>query len=111
MRAALALAVVLGACVVDDSTTLPEDPGSAPAQLDLAVVAQVEQAPEVEPAEDADLCGLAAGLPASDVCSLICDPDAFATRLVDSGMHGGSCYQFRCDLGAGTVVSVGMCLP
>ena len=105
MRTALVLAWVLGACVVDESTAPPAPPGSIEQQvleLDL-----VERGPAVE----ADICGLAAGLARDNVCSLVCDPQGFQARLIDDGMSGGRCYQFRCDLGEGTVVSVGMCLP
>lgn len=63
------------------------------------------------PAVEADICGLAAGLSRDNVCSLVCDPEGFQARLLDDGMSGGRCYQFRCELGEGTVVSVGMCLP
>ena len=64
----------------------------------------VERAPGLE----ADLCGLAAGLSRDNVCSLVCDPEGFQ---VDDGMSGGRCYQIRCEMGPGAVVSVGVCLP
>lgn len=67
----------------------------------------LERGPDLE----ADICSLAADLSRDNVCSLVCDPEGFQARLVSDGMSSGRCYQFRCDLGAGTVVSVGMCLP
>jgi len=104
LRAGLALVGLLGACVVDDDSTPPPAPFEEQAQLDVESI-------ERGAAEEADVCGLAAGLSRDDVCSLVCDPEGFQARLLDAGMRGGRCYQFRCDLGAGTVLSVGMCLP
>jgi len=95
---------MLGACVVDDESTASPAPLEAQAQLAVETV-------ERGVTEEADLCDLAAGLARDNVCSLLCDPDGFQARLVGDGMSGGRCYQYRCDLGEGTVVSVGMCLP
>ena len=107
MRRALALAWLLGACVVEEQSTAPPAPtGSGDEQAQLEVDT-LERGTAVE----ADICGLAEGLSRDNVCSLVCDPEGFQARLVDDGMSGGRCYQFRCDLGADTVVSVGMCLP
>jgi hypothetical protein len=89
---------------VDEQSTPPPTPLDEQAVLEVDTV---ERGPDVE----ADLCGLAAGLSRDNVCSLLCDPEGFQARLLDDGMSGGRCYQFRCDLGADTVVSVGMCLP
>ena len=58
-----------------------------------------------------DLCAQAATLPAEDVCSLICDPDAVANFLVAEGMRSGACYQLRCSIpGVDNAVNVGVCL-
>lgn len=58
-----------------------------------------------------DLCAQASELPATDVCSLICDPPAMAAYLIDEGMQGGTCYQLRCVLpGNENAVMVGVCL-
>lgn len=91
--------VVLGACVADGDPTQP------PPDL-----------PEVELVADttddtAAICAAAAALPATDACSLVCDPDAFAARLADDGMKGGTCYQLRCTLTPALTVTVGICLP
>ena len=84
------MALVLGACVANDE-------------------AEPIDVHDVELAEP-DLCDLAAALPAEDVCSLACDPDAFADRLRDDGMKTGACYQVRCALSPETSVTVGICL-
>ena len=57
-----------------------------------------------------DICTLAAELPATDVCSLMCDPPAMAAYLIDEGMQGGRCYQLRCELPGSDAVMVGVCL-
>jgi hypothetical protein len=95
---------LLGACIVDDESTTPPTPLEEQAVLELDVV-------ERGPAVEADICGLAAALSRDNVCSLVCDPEGFQARLLHDGMSGGRCYQIRCELGADTVVSVGMCLP
>jgi len=58
----------------------------------------------------ADVCALAAALPVTDVCSLICDPSAMAAYLIDQGMPGGRCYELRCVLSSDAAVNVGVCL-
>ncbi len=95
---------LLGACVVDDESTTQPAPLEEQGVLEVDIV---ERGPHLE----ADICGLAADLARDNVCSLVCDPEGFKARLIDGGMSGGRCYQIRCDLGADTVVSVGMCLP
>jgi hypothetical protein len=57
-----------------------------------------------------DICALAAGLPADDNCSLACDPDALADRMLADGMASGRCYQLYCVLSDEVHVSVGVCL-
>ncbi|MGE0404353.1 MAG: hypothetical protein AB7T06_47025, partial [Kofleriaceae bacterium] len=52
------------------------------------------------------LCAHDNGLPASDVCSSLCDPDAFAARV-----FGGStgCTTQTCELPDGTNATVDVC--
>jgi hypothetical protein len=70
----------------------------------------VELAPDSEDAER-DVCELAAELATDDVCSLLCEPDEFAARLIDGGTPSGACYQWRCELAHGVTVNVGVCIP
>lgn len=58
-----------------------------------------------------DVCDLATELAIDNVCSLICEPDAFIARLIDGGTETGRCYQWRCELAYGVTVNVGVCLP
>ncbi len=95
--------VLLAGCVVENA------PRPAPDRATAEAV-DVEQLEREETSEDAALCALAAALPADDLCSMVCDPDAFAARLVDDGMVTGNCYQFRCSLSAEVEVTVGVCL-
>lgn len=93
------MALLLGACVADSAeppvvTIQPDEPGKDDSDTDTTAI-----------------CAAAAALPASDACSLVCDPDAFKARLVDDGMAPGNCYQLRCDLAADMSVTVGVCLP
>lgn len=108
-NAGLALAALaLAACAVDE----PIDEPVVVTTAYLADVATVEVLGVERPVDaEPDVCTLAAELPGDDVCSLVCDPTGFAARLVADGMDGGCCYQFRCELPGGTVVSVGACLP
>ena len=101
---AWAIGVASGCAVEEPAPADTEDPrGREVARVELELVEIIDEA---EP----DLCGLAAGLPPGEVCALICDPDAFAARLVADGMPEGNCYQLRCELGSMNV-SVGVCLP
>jgi len=93
--------VMLGACVADEPAPGPAPHVAVPVSLD------VETLQDDRPV---DLCALAAALPADDICSLTCDPDAFAARAVSDGAAGGRCYNFRCTLSADVTVSVGICL-
>jgi hypothetical protein len=108
VRVALAIALSLGACVAED----PMDPvvTTMPDELDTTV-GLTSFAVSASRMDDVDVCGLAAELPGDNACSLMCDPDAFAARLVDDGMSSGRCYQLRCALDETTTVSVGVCLP
>lgn len=58
-----------------------------------------------------DICALAAELPDDDICSLICDYDAFVERALEGGMEPGACYTFRCTLPGDRAVNVGVCAP
>lgn len=91
------IALLLGACVADD-----EPP---------PVVTLVDDTKQDGAPDHAAICAAAAELPASDPCSLVCDPDAFKARLLEDGMAGGNCYQLRCALTAELAVTVGVCLP
>lgn len=71
----------------------------------------VEIDPDATDAGERDVCALATELAGDNVCSLICDPDQFAARLLDGGTPGGRCYQWRCELAYGVTVNVGVCLP
>jgi hypothetical protein len=53
-----------------------------------------------------NLCALVEGLPNSDVCSSLCDPDGFAARV-----FGGStgCTTQSCQLPGGGIATVDVC--
>lgn len=70
----------------------------------------LSRATEVGSAATPDVCALAAELPSDNICSLVCDPDAIAARLVAQGATVGTCYELRCEL-PGLAVNVGVCLP
>jgi len=101
---------LLGACAVDAESSGPQDEQDEQDELEEQGRLDLETV-ERGTAEEADVCGLASDLSRDNVCSLLCDPEGFQARLLHDGMSGGRCYQFRCDLGADTVVSIGMCLP
>lgn len=106
MKAALAIALLSGACVAADDpvvTPLPDDLDATAGLTSFAVSSARS--------DEVDICSLAAELPGDNACSLVCDPEAFMARLVDDGMTGGRCYQLRCALSDATTVSVGVCLP
>lgn len=71
----------------------------------------VELSDDSEHDRERDHCALATELAIDDVCSLLCEPDAFAARLVEGGTPTGRCYQWRCELVDGVAVNVGICLP
>jgi hypothetical protein len=97
----LVVTAFLGACVADDTTVPPIERDEA----------QVDTIDLIEQDSQAEFCALAAELPETDMCSLICDPNAFKARLVDGGMKGGNCYAVRCTLSAEVSVTVGVCIP
>lgn len=95
------VAVCLVGCVAADEEVVRGDPAG-------------EVAPGVTAGkgdDGVDVCALAAQLPDDDICSLICDYDAFAQRALDNGMEPGACYTFRCTLPGEVGVSVGVCAP
>ncbi len=99
MRALLIVMVVLVGCV--DGTTAPTMP------TDIEI-----QAYDGSLVDDSmDVCGLAAELPASDICSLVCDPDAMKAQMAVNGSQPGKCYQLYCQLDENEHVLVGVCLP
>jgi len=61
--------------------------------------------------EEMDVCTLAQMLPADDVCSLACDPQAMEARMIADGNDLGTCYQLYCALPYDQHVLVGVCLP
>lgn len=61
--------------------------------------------------DDGDPCALAAALPDTDMCSLVCFPDQLAARMLDGGMKAHACYHLVCALTADVTVNVGVCLP
>jgi len=93
-------ALLLGACVADDTSMPTIDRDEANVDVN-----------SVETDANALYCSLAQDLPSTDMCSLICDPDSFKARLLDDGMKSGNCYQLRCNLSPEVSVTVGVCLP
>lgn len=57
------------------------------------------------------LCEQANELARDNVCSLMCDPDQMAARLVENGTVGGRCVELHCVLNSGDSVNVGVCIP
>src|SRR3569623_934436 len=98
------IAVVLASGCTTDAAS-PSEPRITIDHKDLQSVIAVDPLPG-EP----DVCGLAAELPAADICSLVCDPDAIKDRLLADGTAQGTCYELRCAL-PGLTVQVGVCLP
>jgi hypothetical protein len=90
--------VVLGGCVAD-----AEPPAPPPEIPTITASSELVE-------EGMDVCALAAELPFDDICSLICDPDAMATRMADDGNERGQCYQLYCSLPHDEHVVVGVCL-
>ena len=100
MRTLLLVMVVLAGCADEDARG-------------PIVIQQTEQQPDASKADMAggDVCDLAAQLPADDICSLVCDPDAMAAQLIADGSDRGACYQLSCTLPGEQRVLVGVCLP
>lgn len=98
--------VVLAGCAMD---------APAPEPSDETAVALDSERPM--PAMDGgkedgalDVCGLAAELPADDICRHLCDPQAMADQLVADGADAGACYQLYCQLTPTAHVIAGVCL-
>jgi len=90
------LVLVLSGCVADGDVA------------DMERVRGPGQATEPATTEE-NLCGLAAELPASDPCSMICDPEALKNVLLSEGQPAGRCYEFSCSFDS-QKVSFGVCL-
>ena len=101
-----------------------EIPGAAPENIDPRVVvvtgidwpgrASTQPNIDVRNAEELSLdpdarmmCALVDQLPSSDVCSSLCDPDAFIARVLTGGDNG--CTTQSCALPGGTTVNVDVC--
>lgn len=107
MRRLLLLLVVLGACVADLAEPLPEgnDEVASSDAVRVVVMGDGGKADTV-----VDICALAAALPADDLCSKVCDPDALATQMEADGYETGACYSLYCALSDTEDVTVGVCL-
>lgn len=110
MVLAALMSLAFAACVADDERPTQIQVTPSASTNELAAV-EIESYEVNGDDRGDDVCGMAAALPVSDVCSLVCEPDAFAARLREGGMHAGACYQLRCALSPTTTVSVGVCLP
>ena len=97
--------VMVGGCV---DAAGPEAP-DPPAAVTVRAVSPDDVRAVDPPA--ADVCALAAELPADNICSLICDPDLMEDQLIADGRAMGTCYEFACVLPDASRVTVGVCLP
>jgi hypothetical protein len=97
--------------VGDEPTTITVDTDTEAPQSGPAIVKVRSADADAAYSSAPDVCELASALPTTDICSLICDPPAMATFLIDEGMQGGTCYQLRCVLSDENAVMVGVCLP
>jgi hypothetical protein len=97
------MVLVLGGCAMD-----APDPEPMPTVLETMETA-AERVDESE-VNGVDVCGLAAALPADDICQHVCDPDALAAQLIADGSKTGNCYQLYCQLSATEHVIAGVCL-
>jgi hypothetical protein len=102
--AIVAMAVMMG-CV---DAAPPDDPRPV-VTIDKASVGVGTRAPD--PAAPVDVCALAAQLEPSNVCSLMCEPDAMAAQLAANGLATGTCVEIYCALPDAQSVTVGVCLP
>lgn len=58
-----------------------------------------------------EFCAASDSLPASDVCSAICDPDSFIARVNDTNQQNPeTCTQHSCQLGD-KIVNIEVCSP
>lgn len=102
--------LALGACATEEpapepTITVAGSTDQAIASVDFDELSIDGDDPGVDP------CGLAQALPADDMCSLVCDPQALADRMLSGGARTSTCYQLRCALSPTVSVSVGVCLP
>jgi hypothetical protein len=98
---AFLLLIVIGGCAVD-----PLEISVTPQPLDTSTVHF-----SVDRARNLDVCDLASQLPADELCTHLCDPDAMKAQLVAGGETPGTCVEFRCDLPNASSVVVGICVP
>jgi len=104
--------LLLTGCL-DDSESASDQPSTV-YRGDVATVdlKSVELSADVDAdTSQTDVCDLAAELSRDNVCSLVCDPDQFAARLLSGGTPSGRCYEWRCEMAYGVTVNVGVCLP
>ncbi len=106
MRSSFFLVLVLVGCAAD-----PDAPPSLQIDIYPAEPAGAHADDGPAGAAPADLCALASKLPFDDICSLICDPGAMATRMAIDGSEAGTCYELYCALPDDEHVVVGVCLP
>jgi hypothetical protein len=103
VRASLLLCIFAIGCATDPS------PPTMPEPL-LHIDVDALSAPVIKDTGK-DICGLAAQLPAGDICAMMCDPDAMKAQLLAEGTPAGTCYEFSCALPDDSRVIVGVCLP
>ncbi len=102
--------LMLTACAAEQPTITPVASGevglSAMEMIDFdSMTAELEVG-----TQDPDLCALADALPADDLCSLVCDPDALREAMLDAGAVSGKCYLMFCQMSETVHASVGVCL-
>ncbi len=102
----LALMVVLVGCAADAPAPGPSDDETVAMPIDTERTDN--QMDGSDPA--LDICGLAAALPADDICSLVCDPAAMAAQLAADGAQSGNCYSLYCQLTPTDHVLAGVCI-
>lgn len=98
------MTVALAGCVADA-------PAPTPSEDEPTLMDTERPATAMDGGEDAlDVCGMAAELPADDICHHVCDPQAMADQLVADGADAGACYQLYCQLTPTVHVIAGVCL-
>jgi hypothetical protein len=99
------LVVSSSGCTVGDERTLDLHGDGIDVQVSTSTPPRAVDA-EVAP----DVCALASGLPATNICSMICDPDAMKAAMRAAGDPAGRCYELDCVLPDTSSVYVGVCL-
>jgi hypothetical protein len=94
--------VVLVGCASGDGRTITLDGDG----IDVTVIGPISDGKVTAP----DVCALAAQLPSTNLCSLICDVDAMKAAMLAAGDHEGRCYEFDCKMPDASSVYVGVCL-